>query len=153
VALHRDGAFVGRAQLKLVAPGDTVALGFGADDKVKIGRVPLRRRESEPSWIGQTKSELSEFKTTIKNLHAQPVRITIVDRVPFAENAAITVEVLREITPPTELQIENKRGVMAWSSDYRPGEQKEIVFGYRLKWPAEKELTFAPKPLGPRDRK
>lgn len=146
VALHRDGAYVGRARLKLVAPGDTVELGFGADDKVKITRVPLHRRESEPSWIGQTKSDVSEFKTTVKNLHGGPMRITVIDRVPFSENAALTVEVLRDITPPTERQSENKRGVMAWSSDYGPGEQKEIRFGYRIQWPADKSVVFAPKP-------
>ena len=50
VAIHRDGAYVGKARLKLTAPGDTVELGFGADDKVKVTRVPLRRRENEPSW-------------------------------------------------------------------------------------------------------
>ena len=147
VALHRDGAFVGRARLKLVAPGDAVELGFGADDKVKITRVPLRRRESEPSWIGQTKSDLSEFKTTVRNLHGWPMRITVLDRVPFSENAAISVEVLRDITPPTDRQTENKRGVMAWTSEFGPGEQKEIRFGYRVQWPADKGVVFAPKPM------
>ena len=90
--------------MKLTVPGDTVELGFGADDKVKVTRVPLRRRENEPSWIGQTKTDLREFKTTVKNLHAQPIRITVVDRLPFSENAAIQIEQLRETTPLTEQQ-------------------------------------------------
>ncbi len=149
VAIHRDGAYVGKARLKLTAPGDTVELGFGADDKVKVTRVPLRRRENEPSWIGQTKTDLREFKTTVKNLHAQPIRITVVDRLPFSENAAIQVEQLRETTPPTEKQVGDKRGVMAWSWDYAPGEQKEIRLAYRLKWPAERDVTFEPKPIAP----
>jgi uncharacterized protein (TIGR02231 family) len=149
VAIHRDGAYVGKARLKLTAPGDTVELGFGADDKVKVTRVPLRRRENEPSWIGQTKTDLREFKTTVKNLHAQPIRITVVDRLPFSENAAIQVEQLRETTPPTEKQVGDKRGVMAWSWDYAPGEQKEIRLAYRLKWPADRDVTFEPKPVAP----
>ena len=33
VALHRDGSYVGMGRFELVAPGDEVALGFGADDK------------------------------------------------------------------------------------------------------------------------
>ena len=142
VAIHRDGAYVGKARLKLTAPGDTVELGFGADDKVKVTRVPLRRRENEPSWIGQTKTDLREFKTTVKNLHAQPIRITVVDRLPFSENAAIQVEQLRETTPPTEKQVGDKRGVMAWSWDYAPGEQKEIRLAYRLKWPADRDVDL-----------
>jgi uncharacterized protein (TIGR02231 family) len=147
VALHRDGAYVGSTRLKLVAPGDTVNLGFGVDDRVKVTRVPLRRKESEGTWLGQTRSDVSEFKTTVKNLHNFPLRITIIDRVPFSENAALKVEALREITPPTERQLQDRRGVMAWSGDYAPGEQKEIRFGYSLRWPNDRELAFEARPL------
>jgi hypothetical protein len=75
-----------------------VNLGFGADDRVKVARVPLLRRENEPSWLGQTKTDLREFKTTVRNLHAQPTRSSVIDRLPFSENAAIQVEELREMT-------------------------------------------------------
>ena len=105
---------------------------------------------SEPTWIGQTKSDLREFKTTVKNLHAQPLRITIIDRLPFSENTAIQVEQLRETTPPTDKQVNDKRGVMGWTWDYAPGEQKEIRLAYRLKWPVEREVVFEPKPNPPR---
>ncbi len=147
-ALHRDGVLVGRSRLKLAATGDLVELGFGADDRVKVSRVPLRRRENEPGWIGQTKSDLREFKTVVRNGHARPVRITITDRLPFSENTAITVEQLRETTPPTEKQPGDRRGVVAWTYDYAAGEQREMRLAYRLRWPAEREVVFEAKPVG-----
>jgi uncharacterized protein (TIGR02231 family) len=149
VAIHRDRIYVGKAHLKVTATGDMVNLGFGADDRVKVARVPLRRREAESSWIGQTKTDLREFKTTVRNLHAQPIRISVIDRVPFAENGAIQVEELRETTPPIERTVTDKRGVMAWTWDYAPGEQKEIRLAYRVKWPGDRELVYEPKPIGP----
>jgi hypothetical protein len=76
------------------------------------------------------------------------MRISILDRLPFSENAAIQVEQLRETTPPTERQVNDKRGVVAWTWDYQPGEQKEIRLAYRLKWPAEREVVFELKPVG-----
>jgi uncharacterized protein (TIGR02231 family) len=142
VSLQRDGAYIGRSHLKLAATGDTVNLGFGADDRVKVTRAPLRRNRSEASWLGNIRSDVSEFLTTVKNLHAYPMRITVIDRVPFSENENLVVEVLRESTPPTERQVQNRRGVMAWSAEYAPGEQKEIRFGYLLKWPQDKQVTF-----------
>jgi uncharacterized protein (TIGR02231 family) len=145
VAIHRDGAYVGKARLKLTATGDTVELGFGADDRVKVARIPLRRRENETGWIGQTKTDPREFKTTVKNLHAQAIRIAIADRLPFSENAAIQVEQLRETTPPTEKQVNDRRGVMGWTWDYQPGEQKEIRLAYRIRWPAERDVVFEAK--------
>ncbi len=38
---------------------------------------------------------------------------------------------------------------MAWTWDYAPGEQKEIRLGYRVKWPADRELMYEPRPIGP----
>ena len=81
----------------------------------------------------------------MKNLHAQAIRIAIADRLPFSENAAIQVEQLRETTPPTEKQVNDKRGVMGWTWDYQPGEQKEIRLAYRIRWPAERDVVFEAK--------
>jgi uncharacterized protein (TIGR02231 family) len=79
VALHRDGAFVGVTRLAFAAPGDTVELGFGADDKIKVTRVAVNRKENEPTWYNQTKIEVREFKTTVKNLNAFPVQVQVID--------------------------------------------------------------------------
>ncbi|PSC06946.1 hypothetical protein SLNSH_00750 [Alsobacter soli] len=149
VSLHRDGVYVGKGRLKLVAPGDRIELGFGADDRIKVTRAPVKRKENEPGWIGNTKTEQREFKTTVRNLHDSPLRISVVDRAPVSENTAVTVEALPG-TPPTEKAIADKRGVMGWTWDYAPGEQKEIRFGYRLKWPADRDIVMdggGPVPL------
>ncbi|HKU99434.1 MAG TPA: mucoidy inhibitor MuiA family protein [Vineibacter sp.] len=142
VAIHRDGIFVGRTALGMVAPGDKVQLAFGADDRVKVTRVPVARREEEPGFLGSSRSDLREFKTVVKNLHDFPVRITVLDRVPVADNTAITVETLSRSTPPTEKIVDDKRGVMGWTYDYGPGEQKEILLAYRLKWPADRDIRL-----------
>lgn len=147
VLLHRDGTYIGRGQIGLVAPGDKVELGFGADDKLKVSRVPVRRRESEASWIGQSRTDLREFRTVVKSLHAQPVSVTVTDRVPFSENSAITVETLPQTTPPTEKQPNGKRGVSAWSFDLAPGAEKEIRLVYRIKWPGDRELNYEQQPV------
>lgn len=149
VLLHRDGAYIGRGRLGLVAPGDKVELGFGADDKLKVSRVPVRRRENEPTWLGQTRTDLREFRTVVKSLHAQPVKVTVMERVPFSENSAITVETLPQTTPPTEKQVGDKRGVSAWTFDLAPGAEKEIKLAYRLKWPGDREVMFEPRPIQP----
>ncbi|MDP3602221.1 MAG: mucoidy inhibitor MuiA family protein [Bosea sp. (in: a-proteobacteria)] len=147
VALHRDGSFIGRGRIGLVAPGDKVALGFGADDKLKVTRAPVRRRENEPNWLGQTRTDLREFRTVVKSLHAQPVKVTVTERIPYSESSAITVESLpAQTTPPTERQVGDKRGVSAWTFDLAPGAEKEIKVAYRIKWPGDREVTYAPQP-------
>jgi uncharacterized protein (TIGR02231 family) len=142
VFLHRDGAYIGKGRLGLVAPGDKVELGFGADDKLKVTRAPVRRRENDPTWLGQTRTDLREFRTVVKSLHAQPVKVTVSERIPFSESSAITVETLPQTTPATEKQVGDKRGVSAWSFDLAPGAEKEIKVAYRIKWPGDRELTY-----------
>lgn len=142
VFLHRDGTYVGKGRLGLVAPGDKVELGFGPDDKLKVTRAPVRRRENDPAWLGQTRTDLREFRTVVKSLHAQPVKVTVTERIPFSESSAITVETLPQTTPATEKQVGDRRGVSAWSFDLAPGAEKEIKLAYKIKWPGDRELTY-----------
>jgi uncharacterized protein (TIGR02231 family) len=146
LTVQRDGVFVGASRVELVAPGDAADFGFGADDRVKISRYPVKRKENEPGWFGGSKTDAREFKTNVKNLHDLPVSVTIVDRIPFSENAGIAVETLPQTTPPTEKQPGDKRGVLAWSFDLQPGEVKDIHLAWRLKWPADREIVLEPAP-------
>jgi uncharacterized protein (TIGR02231 family) len=142
VALHRDDMFIGRGRVGFVAPGDGVDLGFGADDKIKVTRAPVNRKENEPTWYNQAKIETREFKTTLKNLHDFPVKIQVIDQLPYSENTAITAELLPTTTAPTEKQVGDKRGVMSWTLDLQPGESKDVRLAYRLKWPADRDVTI-----------
>ena len=141
ISVQRDGVFVGTSALALTPPGEPVDLGFGVDDKVKVARAPVKKSENDPGWFGQTKTETRDFKTSVKNLHAFPVHVTVVDQIPVSENSAVIVETLPQTTAPSEKQVADKRGVMAWIFDAQPGEAKDIRLAWRVKWPADRELT------------
>lgn len=148
IALHRDGTYVGMGQFGLVAPGDKVELGFGADDRIKVSFAPVKRRENDPSWLGQTRTDLREFRTMVKSLHAKPVKVTVLERIPFSESSGITVETIAaQTTPPTEKQVGDRRGVASWTFDLAPGAEKEIKLAYRIKWPGDRELSYEEQPL------
>lgn len=149
VSIHRDGMYVGNGRLAYVATGDNADLSFGADDRVKVERVPVRRKENEPTWFGQTKTEIREFKTTVRNLHDFPMRVNVIDQIPISENAAIVIEQLPVTTQPTEKIVADRRGVMGWTYEMKPGEAKEIRLAYRMKWPADREVVFQRTPNGP----
>jgi uncharacterized protein (TIGR02231 family) len=152
VNILRDGTFVGVSRIGLVAPGDAADVGFGADDSVKISRVPVQRKENDPSWFGSSKVEQREFKTTVKNLHAFPVRMDVVDQIPISENSAIVIDSLPSTTPPTQKTVDDRRGVMGWSFDLAPSETKSLTLAYQMKWPADRDLVMETVPSGPRMR-
>jgi uncharacterized protein (TIGR02231 family) len=142
VAIQRDGTYVGKGRFGLIAPGDKATLGVGADDRVKVTRVPLRQKDTEPGWIGSTRSQIIEFKTSVKNLHDAPIHVTVTDRMPVSDVNQITVEPLSSNTPPTEKAVADKRGVSAWTFDLAAGEAKDIRFGWRVKWPFDRDILL-----------
>ena len=87
VNVFRDGIFVGKTRMAQTAPGDTVDFGFGADEKIKVERVPVKKRENDPSWPLSSKYQLSDYKTTITNLHGRAMKISVTDRIPVSENS------------------------------------------------------------------
>jgi uncharacterized protein (TIGR02231 family) len=126
VSLYRDGIFVGRGALALTPKDETLRLGFGADEKVKVARVLTRRLEGSAGIISSAKTDEREFKTTVRSGHSRPIRIVVEDQIPTSEIAEIQVEMLPGTTPPNERDVRDRRGVLAWSFDAAPGEAKEI---------------------------
>ena len=144
IALYRDGIFVGRGQMALTPKDETVRLGFGVDDKIKVARTLLRKNESSSGLISTTKTDEREFKITVRNGHDAPIRVTVEDQLPVSEIDEVKVETLPSTTPPTERDTRNRRGVLAWSFSAGAGELHEIAFGWRVRWPAAKALVYGP---------
>ncbi|MCA3636907.1 MAG: mucoidy inhibitor MuiA family protein [Methylobacterium sp.] len=144
VLLSRDGAFIGRARVHAIAGGDRVELGFGADERVKITRVPLQKEARDPGIFGSNRTEDHRFRTDIRNLHAFPVALQLLDRLPISEDQAITIERLPEMTRPDVENVEDRRGVVAWNLALAPQEAKAIVTAWRVRWPQGKVLLPQP---------
>ncbi|MBR1124050.1 mucoidy inhibitor MuiA family protein [Bradyrhizobium lablabi] len=145
VSIYRDGVFVGRGRMAAAGKDETVRLGFGADDKVKIERTVLRRNEGSAGLIVTTsKTDERAFKTSVRNGHDFPLRIAIEDQLPVSENEEIVVEMLPSSTPPTSTNLRDKRGVLEWAFEAKQGEVKDINFAWRVRWPKDKGVVMAP---------
>lgn len=145
VAIYRDGVFVGRGKLAASAKDDTVRLGFGADDKVKIERAVIKRNEGSAGLLVTTsKTDERSFKTTIRNGHDFPIHVAIEDQLPVSESEDIVVEMLPATTPPTASNIRDRRGVLEWSFDAKPGETRDVNFAWRIRWPKDKSMVIVP---------
>ena len=144
VAIYRDGAFVGRGKMAAAGKDETVRLGFGADDKVKIERSVLKRNEGLAGLIVTSKTDERSFKTTVRNGHDFPIRIAVQDQLPVSENEDIQVEMLPSTTPPTTTNVRDKRGVLEWVFEAKPGEVKDISFAWRVRWPKDKGVVMLP---------
>jgi uncharacterized protein (TIGR02231 family) len=145
VAIYRDGVFVGRGQLAAAGKDETVRLGFGADDKIRIERAVLKRNEGSAGLIVTTsKTDERAFKTTVRNGHDFPIRIAIEDQLPVSENEDIQVEMLSSTTPPTASNIRDRRGVLEWAFEAKANEVRDISFAWRVRWPKDRGVVMVP---------
>jgi uncharacterized protein (TIGR02231 family) len=145
VSIYRDGVFVGKSPLALAAKDEAVRLGFGVDDKIKISRAVVRRLEGTAGLIGSSKTDEREFRTTLRNAHEFPIHVAIEDQLPVSEAEDIQVEMLPVSTPPTARDLRDRRGVMEWSFEAKPGETTEIKLGWRVRWPKDKAVQYTPQ--------
>jgi len=145
VAIYRDGVFVGRGKMNATGKDETVRLGFGADDKVRIERSVLKRNEGSAGMIVTTsRTDERSFKTSIRNGHDFALRIAIEDQLPVSENEEIQVEMLPSTTPPSSTNLRDKRGVLEWAFEAKPGEARDIAFAWRVRWPKDKGVVMLP---------
>ena len=145
VSIYRDGTFVGRGPMAAASKDETVRLGFGADDKIRIERTVVKRNEGSAGLIVTTsKTDERSFKTTVRNGHDFPIRIAIEDQLPVSENEEIQVEMLSSTTPPTATNLRDRRGVLEWAYEAKPGEVRDIAFAWRVRWPKDKGVVMLP---------
>src|SRR6201996_9361414 len=144
IAIYRDGMFVGQGRMAAAGKDEKVRLGFGADDKVKIERAVLKRNEGSSGLIVTSKVDERAFRTSVRNGHEFPIKVAIDDQLPVSESDEIAVELLTSSTPPTTTNLHDKRGVLEWAFEAKPGESKDINFAWRIRWPKDKGVGMVP---------
>jgi uncharacterized protein (TIGR02231 family) len=141
VSLFRDATFVGTGQLPLLAPGEEHELGFGVDDMIRVRHAVVEDKRGETGLIATSKTDVRNYRITVKNLHERPIQLRVLDQIPVAQNDAIKIE-LQSRTAPTRRDVEDKRGVLAWDMALTPDEEKAVEFGYRVSWPGAKRVVY-----------
>jgi uncharacterized protein (TIGR02231 family) len=142
VALFRDGTFVGNGKLPQLSPGEEYELGFGADDHVRVRHAVAEEKRSETGIISTSKTDVRNFRITLKNLHERAIPVAVIDQIPVSQNADIKIELIGK-TAPSKRDLDDKRGILAWELKLEPDEERLVDFGYRVTWPAAKRILYS----------
>ena len=137
VTLYRDGVYMGEGVLPMLSPGEATKMGFGVDDLVKVKRVEVNRTKSEEGLITTSNVDSRAYDITVKNLHDFPLDVSIFDQMPYSTNEDVTVATLSGMTPPSQANVERRRGVLAWNFDLEPKAEKVIKHGFKVTWPKD----------------
>lgn len=141
VSLFRDGTFAGTGRLPQLAPGEEFELGFGPDDAVRVRHAIVDEKRGESGIISSSKTDVRNFRISVKNLHERPIQLVIQDQIPVSQQQDIKVDLVTK-TAPTKQNIDDKRGVLAWESTLAADQEQVLDFGYRVQWPAAKRVHY-----------
>src|SRR5262249_26994046 len=84
--------FVGQMSLPLVAVGEPFTVGFGVDPQLQVHRQMTDRTRTTQ---GANQALRYEYRILVSSFKAEPVRLQVWDRLPFAETEAVAVSLLR----------------------------------------------------------
>jgi uncharacterized protein (TIGR02231 family) len=83
VQLAREAGFVGKMLLDFVGVGDSLSLGFGADDAVRVRRQIKEKRETTP--IIGTQLIQKTVELWVSNLSGASKKVELTERIPVSE--------------------------------------------------------------------
>jgi uncharacterized protein (TIGR02231 family) len=136
VRVFTGGAYLGSFSLKETGPGVELTIPFGVDNRIEILRVPEPEMKSREGWTGKQKQVHKMERTIVHNLMDRPATLVLEDRLPVPEDERIDVQV-GDATTQGYRDSERRPGVKLWTIELAPGEKREIVLDYTVRWPRD----------------
>lgn len=138
--LQRDGVRVGRVDQPLLAPKDQIAMGFGADDAVKLEWQTLKNEAGESGVLNKQQTLQRHYQLKVTNGHPKPMSLTVLDSWPVAKQQDIKVSMLDGTAAPKEQNVNQQAGVQRWELPLPAGKTATLDTGYQVAYPQDKQI-------------
>ena len=138
--LQRDGVRVGRVDQPLLAPKDQVAMGFGADDAVKLEWQTLKDEAGESGVLNKQQTLQRHYQLKVTNGHTKLMSLTVLDSWPVAKQQDIKVSTLDGTAAPKEQNVNQQAGVQRWELPLPAGKTATLDTGYQVAYPQDKQI-------------
>jgi len=139
ISLTRDGLYIGKGRLPLIAAGGEGAIPFGALETVKIGYRVVEQK-SEDSFAAAEETERRRYVFSAENTSDKPRRVVLLDSVPVSNADEVEVKLVGDA--PTSENVDDVTGRVSWEIDLAAGAKEEIEFGYDVGYPLGRDLML-----------
>ena len=133
--LYFEETYVGSSILDAKTLSDTLEVSLGRDKSIVIGREKVDDF-SQKKILGPNKVANREFKILVRNKKSQPIKLSLVDQIPVSAISAIEVTT----TKLSKGKLDEESGEVKWLLELDGGEQKELRFGYEVKYPKHEQV-------------
>lgn len=114
-SMFRKGEFVGKGDMSLVTIGQTFTAGFGVDSQIQVARE-FKDKKIETLWGNRVDEQ--HYRIEINNYYDKSVALRLMDRLPWTENAALSIEmgtVSHPLSTDAEyVRTQKEKGILRW---------------------------------------
>ncbi|TVQ74265.1 MAG: mucoidy inhibitor MuiA family protein [Chromatiaceae bacterium] len=135
LTLFQDGALVGQHRLAGLRPNSELDMAFGVDERVGIDYQLERDDKGQEGRLRRQNRLQRSHLMTIHNSHGRDVEVTLLDRLPVSRDERITVTLADDASEPSERDMNDDRGLLAWHRTVEAGEELTLRFSYTVTWP------------------
>lgn len=143
--MYSGSDFVGQMSLPLVAIGESFTAGFGIDPQLQVQRAMIDKMRSTS---GGNQLLRYDYRILVSNYKAEKVKLQVWDRLPFAENDTIGVNLLRtspELSKDSLYQREQRPGnLLRWDVAVDPNThgEKATPINFEFKLELDRNLSI-----------
>lgn len=135
--VYFDNAFVGKSILDPTVASDTLHFSLGRDQGIRLQRTKVNE-SSTRRFLGSNQEQTVTWRITARNSRQEAVNLTIFDQTPISRNSSIDVTV-EELSGGKR---DGDTGIVTWPLQLQPGEQRDIILQYKIKYPKNRRLTI-----------
>jgi hypothetical protein len=138
--IYLDDTFVGRTQLPSTASGQTLTIGFGADQQVRTRRELMSKQDEIK---GGNRRLTFSYRLVLNNFKSEPIALRLLDRMPLTlAPGQLTVQLNTPQVPLSadELyqRMQRPTGILRWDLDVpahrHSGQAFDLHYRYELEF-------------------
>jgi uncharacterized protein (TIGR02231 family) len=130
-----DGDFISATAIPTSVANEAFELYLGIDQGMKIKRDLIEKFTDEAGFTNTKDRVAYEYKITASNFRKTEEKITIIDQQPVSLNDEIETNLKSIVPEPNSIAGDKENGILRWTFNMKPTEQKEMRFRYEIKFP------------------
>ncbi len=132
-----EGTYVGQGYIDMRGIDDTMKISLGRDKKIIVKREEDKRMKSAKT-IGSNVRESFAYTIGLRNTRSEAITIDVYDQLPLSTDKDLVIEDV-ELNNGMRNEV---TGEVKWQVTLKPGETREIKFGYTVKYPKGKRINI-----------
>lgn len=136
--LYVGDEYTGKTYLPDFSPGQADTFAFGADERIKITREPLKDLKGKSGLFGNKRKLELGYKLTVENYLKKGITLVLYEAIPLPKNKEITVSGVK-LEPKPDHEDKDKK-LYSWTLKMKALDRWEARISFSVEWPKDKQV-------------